>query len=314
MTTKPDVQITNAIMMVRPSRFCSNPQTIESNALQAQQGDADDAAIQQQALVEFDALVTALCAAGIEVIVFDDAPKPVTPDALFPNNWLSTHADGTTVLYPMMAENRRLERDYDFLQRLQADHRFRVNRLVELSNFETKSHFLEGTGSLVLDRVNAIAYASLSARTHPEIIREFCNELEYQEVTFHAVDETGVPYYHTNVFMCIARGVAILCSESIVDDQERSKVRESLAQTDYEIVEINRAQVRAFAGNMIGLQTPDGDQILAMSSRAKDALHENQLEILQQYGHIITASIDVIEKYSGGSVRCMIAELFLPRE
>ncbi len=312
--TDSGVQITNRIMMVRPSGFCSNPQTIESNALQLGKGDADDDVMHQQALVEFDALVEELCAAGVEVVVFNDLPEPVTPDAVFPNNWLSTHADGTAVLYPMLAENRRLERNYDFLQQLQATHGFKIRQLIDFSSHELEARFLEGTGSMVFDRVNAIAYANLSARTHPEIFKEFCKEMDISGITFHAVDETGGSYYHTNVMMCIAEGVAIVCTESIVDDQERRKVLDTLARTEYEIVEISRAQVREFAGNMIGLQTAAGDQVLAMSNRAKAVLQEKQLEVLQRHGHIASIAIDTIEKYSGGSVRCMIAELFLPRD
>lgn len=296
--------------MIRPVRFQSNPQTADSNRFQGKTARTAEEQ-QQAALAEFERLREALAKAGVRVLVFDDTPEPHTPDAVFPNNWVSFHADGTVVLYPMEAENRRLERRQDIVEALAAKHGFVVREVVDLSHHEKNGHFLEGTGSMVLDRVNRIAYACLSSRTHLDPLGEFAQRMDYRAVTFDAVDEGGAPIYHTNVLMMLGEALAVICAESIREDQ-RAAVLRSLAGTGHEVMQLSFAQLRAFAGNMLELRSSSGGRVVTLSRQALDSLTREQRDRLHANGDVVAVPIDVIEASAGGSVRCMLAEIHLP--
>ena len=298
--------------MIRPKRFQSNPQTADSNNFQAEP-DASPAEQQKAALPEFEGLATALREAGIDVIVFDDTREPHTPDSVFPNNWVSFHADGTVVLYPMEAENRRSERRPDIIEHLHAELGFQVRDVVDLSHHEGDGHFLEATGSMVLDRVNHIAYACLSSRTHLDVLGEFAQRMNYEVVAFEAVDREGVPIYHTNVLMNVGERLAVICSAAITRDDQRKAVLESLESTGHEMISLDFGQLEAFAGNMLELRAEDGVNVFTMSQRAWDSLHPEQQARFEANGRVVTAAIDDIEDSAGGSVRCMLAEIHLSR-
>lgn len=302
-------QTTDTIVMIRPVSFESNTQTAGSNAFQKQVATGVDA--QATALKEFDSLVDTLRDAGVNVHVFDDTPIPHTPDSIFPNNWFSTHADGTVVLYPMEAENRRYERRMDIIEALRDTDKRNISRLEDISGFEAQNHYLEGTGSLVLDRANRIAYACLSSRTDEKLLAEWGNDMEHEIVSFHANDAEGRAIYHTNVMMCIGDDFAVVCSESITES-ERAKVLDRLRDTGHTIVDISLAQMNAFAGNMLLLQNKHQEKLLVMSRRAHESLTKEQITTLEKSARIISHPINTIEDCAGGSVRCMIAEIFLP--
>jgi len=306
-------QLATSVLMIRPVRFESNPMTAESNAFQADV-DAPPARQQEVALEEFESLVSGLRDAGVEVIVFDDTREPHSPDSVFPNNWITFHADGRVVLYPMEAPNRRVERRTDILDRLVAEHGFRITELVDLSPHEQHGHFLEGTGSMVLDRVNHIAYACLSSRTHLDVLGDFAQRFDYEIVAFEAVDRDGVPIYHTNVMMNLGEALAAVCEESIPKAEQRDAVLQSLASTGHEIVTISYAQLEAFAGNMLELRSADGGRVIAMSDQAWQSLDEAQQATLSAGARIVAPKIGAIELAGGGSVRCMLAEIHLPRQ
>jgi len=297
--------------MIRPSRFQSNPQTAESNRFQGKTS-ASPAEQHAAALVQFDALTRALEQSGIAVCVFDDTPEPHTPDAIFPNNWVSFHADGTAVLYPMEAPNRRVERRRDIVELLADDHGFLLRNVIDLSHHENDGHFLEGTGSMVLDRANHIAYACLSSRTHLDPLGEFAQRMDYEVLAFDAVDQDGAAIYHTNVLMNVGEKIAVVCDEAIPRHEQRQAVLESLAATGHELIRLTFAQLHAFAGNMLELRSASGRRVIAMSEQARNALDQEQLAKLAANGDIASAAIDTIEMSSGGSVRCMLAEIHLP--
>jgi len=298
--------------MIRPTRFQSNPQTADSNAFQTAP-DASPAEQQRSALTEFESLVSVLRGAGIEVHVFDDTLEPHTPDSVFPNNWVSFHADGTVVLYPMEAENRRGERRLDVIERLDAELGFQVRQVVDLSHHEDTGHFLEGTGSMVLDRANRVAYACLSSRTHLDVLGDFAQRMDYDVVAFEALDRHGVPIYHTNVLMAIGEKLAVICDAAIARDDQRAAVLERLESTGHELVSLDFDQLESFAGNMLELRAADGVPVIAMSQRAWDSLSAEQQARMGANGRVVTAAIDDIEDSAGGSVRCMLAEIHLPR-
>jgi hypothetical protein len=302
-------QTTSAILMIRPVNFGFNEQTAGSNAFQNR--NAEQQQVQDKAINEFDGLVNVLRQNGVEVIVVDDTPEPHTPDSIFPNNWVSFHHDGNVFLYPMMAENRRLERREDIIRDLEDE--FKVKHVIDLSRFEREDKFLEGTGSMVLDRENKIAYACLSPRTNKEVLDVFCSQSGYKPVLFHAVDETGVDIYHTNVLMCMGTSFAIICLDSIADEREKSEVINSLDQTKKEIIAISFNQMNQFAGNMLQLKNKAGDNLLVMSQSAYRSLNEEQKMTLQKYCKLLYADISTIENNGGGSARCMIAEIHLPK-
>lgn len=311
MSLDKESQLAAAVLMVRPARFETNPQTAESNRFQGNL-DAPPAEQQAAALDEFEDLKTALETSGVRVLAFDDTPEPHTPDAIFPNNWVSFHADGTVVLYPMEAENRRPERRRDIVEMLAEKHGFLVREIVDLTRHELNGHYLEGTGSMVLDRVNRIAYACLSSRTHLDPLGDFAQRLDYDVVSFDAVDSRGAPIYHTNVLMNIGEELAVICGEAIAREDQRSAVIESLEKSGHRILMLSLAQLQAFAGNMLELRSSSGRRVVVMSQRARNALSDAQLELLQSNGDVVSASIDAIEQSAGGSVRCMLAEIHLP--
>ena len=312
MTAHPESQLADTVLMVRPARFESNPETAQSNRFQ---GKTTHTAEEQQrlALQQFEDLASALRANGIGVVVVDDTCEPHTPDSIFPNNWVSFHADGRVVLYPMEAENRRTERRMDVIERLDTELGYQVSEIVDLSGHENAGHFLEGTGSMVLDRVNRVAYACLSSRTHLDVLGDFAQRLDYDVVAFDAVDRDGVPIYHTNVLMNVGEEIAVVCDVAIARDEQRRAVLERLESTGHTVIRLDFDQLDAFAGNMLEVRGKEGERVVAMSQRAFDSLHADQVELLERNGRILTAAIDDIESSAGGSVRCMLAEVHLPR-
>lgn len=301
-------QTTSTILMIRPVNFGFNEQTAGSNAFQNR--NAVQQQVQDKALKEFDNLVKILRENGVEVIVVDDTEEPHKPDSIFPNNWVSFHNDGTVFLYPMMAENRRLERREDIIRQLRDE--FTVKHVIDLSRFENEHKFLEGTGSMVLDRENKIAYACLSPRTDEGVLEQFCAGSGYKPVLFHAVDEKGMDIYHTNVLMCVGSKFAVICLDSIRDEHEKNTVVNSLKETGKEIVDISFAQMNHFAGNMLELQNKAGQSLLVMSQSAYNSLESSQKLALEKCCKLLYADIGTIESNGGGSARCMMAEVHLP--
>ena len=307
--TVPESQAAPAVLMIRPANFAANPETLASNAFQKTSPGGD---LRQQARAEFDALAQSLQAAGVRVEVFEDRTEPVLPDATFPNNWVSFHADGSAWLYPMLAANRRAERRADILESLKSERGYRLERVEDLSAAEREGRYLEGTGSLVLDRPHRVAYACLSPRTDAGLIQEWARRVGYEPVTFHAADAEGRPLYHTNVMLCIGERFAVLCLESIADPAEREQVGKRLRETGHEIVLISLAQMESFAGNMLEIASRQGGTVLALSTRAARSLTSAQRAALSKHARLVSSSIDTIEDCAGGSVRCMLAEIFLP--
>ena len=306
-------QATSHILMIRPVRFGFNEQTAASNAFQdVKLGAQTKDLAQEDAQREFDEMVRQLQAAGVEVMVVEDTPEPHTPDSIFPNNWVSFHNNGTVITYPMQAENRRLERVEDIITKL--GEQYYINRRVDLTYFEKEGKFLEGTGSMVLDRKFKIAYACLSPRTHEDVLKEFSVQMNYDIVTFNAVDEAGKAIYHTNVLMCIGDLFAVICLQAIPDLDERYKVRQHLEQSGKRIVEITLDQMKHFAGNMLQVKTKKGNSLLVMSTQAYESLTHKQIDILDDYSTLIHFDLSMIEGNGGGSARCMMAEVHLPEK
>ncbi|MEQ8626736.1 arginine deiminase-related protein [Ekhidna sp.] len=306
-------QITNHLMMIRPVAFHRNEQTAVNNYYQKAEENASAEEIQQQALEQFDQFVEKLRSEGVDVTVFDDTPDPATPDSIFPNNWISFHQDGVLRLYPMYAKNRRLERREDIVAGLKA--KFKVSDVVSFTNWEQKAAYLEGTGSLLLDRQNKIAYAAISDRTMPEVLEDFCDEAGFDPVTFHAlqtVDGKRLPIYHTNVMMCLGEDFSVVCLDSIDDLEERENLVETLEETDKEIIEITEEQKEQFAGNMLQVLGKDDQRLVVMSSAAFHSLSDEQKAQLSKHGKLVHSDIHTIEKLGGGSARCMMAEIFNP--
>ncbi len=311
MTSIKESQLASAVLMIRPAGFESNPETAESNRFQGKSG----VSAEQQhaaALEEFEGLAVALEACGIRVLRFDDTPEPHTPDAVFPNNWVSFHGDGTVVLYPMEAPSRRQERRPDIIESLVSEYGYVVRQVIDLSHHEQTGHFLEGTGSMVLDRSNRIAYACLSTRTHLDPLGEFAQRMDYDIVAFDATDKDGTPIYHTNVLMNIGEEIAVICDEAISKAGQRTAVLDQLAQTGHELVPISYQQLEAFVGNMLELRSESHGRVVAMSGTACHSLDKSQRETIENYATIVSAPIDNIERSAGGSVRCMLAEVHLP--
>lgn len=299
--------------MIRPVSFAGNVQTQASNLFQARAAGVAGADAQTLAAQEFDGLAAALRTAGVNVHVFDDTPEPHTPDSIFPNNWVSFHADGTVVLYPMLAPNRRAERREDLLHALSSTHNYRIARVIDLTAHERSEKYLEGTGSLVLDRMHRIAYACVSPRTDLDVLGDFAQQLDYDIVAFEAHDAGGAPIYHTNVLMSVGERFAAVCAECIRED-ERAGVVDALRSTGRRVIELTLDQMTAFAGNMLELRGTQG-AVVAMSARALAALTAAQRAALEECaGPIVAAPIPTIETLGGGSVRCMLAEIFLPKK
>jgi hypothetical protein len=296
-------QTASRILMIRPAHFAFNAQTAVNNAFQ-KAGEAD---VQQHALQEFDDLVEILRVNQIDVTVINDTELPHTPDSIFPNNWLSFHAPDQLVLYPMFANNRRLERKPAVLEfaRLSG-----YTPVLDLTSYENENQFLEGTGSMVLDRESKIAYACLSARTHLAVLQKYCEEMNYTPCTFHAFDARQTPIYHTNVMMCIAKELAVVCLESIHDSAERKQLEQTLNSTRKQVIEISLTQVDCFAGNMLQVQNQKGQRLMVMSSQAFQSLTTMQVQKLTLQNKIIHSPLNTIERLGGGSARCMMAEMF----
>jgi len=307
-------QTADSVFMLRPAAFGSNPQTQATNRFQAaQQPTAVDVAVAAEASREFDAAVAALEDAAVEVHTFADRADPACPDAVFPNNWVSLHADGTVVLYPMLAPSRRLERRLELLVELERRGGFRVTRLLDLTHHELHGRFLEGTGSIVFDHPARVAYACRSPRTDADVLAELCEELGYRPVLFDATDGDGVPVYHTNVLMSVGTRFALVCADSIAPAW-RSAVIEELAASGREVVLIDRHQMGCFAGNMLELRGSAGGAVLAMSRRAHASLGTGTRERLSAcVDRVVVADVPTIERQGGGSIRCMSAAVFLPR-
>jgi hypothetical protein len=298
--------------MVRPASFGFNPQTAASNAFQQRPDSPGESELQELALAEFEGMAKALERAGIEVLVASDTRRPEKPDAVFPNNWVSFHFDGTVALYPMLAPNRRLERREDILEQVVRDGRFHVSRTIDLTHRESEGKFLEGTGSLVLDRAHRVAYASLSPRTDLDVLGEFAQLLDYELVSFEGRDAAGEPVYHTNVVMAIGARFAVVCGEAIALTPHRDAVFNKLRAGGHEIVDISLAQMQQFAGNLLEL-SPAGGQVIALSTTAWRSLDMAQKRILESHAQLLPLSIPTIERIGGGGVRCMLAEVHLPK-
>ncbi len=302
-------QSTSSVLMVRPCRFYPNPETAADNAFQARVDCAADA-LSELARKEFDAAVQTLCATGVNVHVFEDTTEPEKPDAVFPNNWISTHHDGRIVLFPMYSALRRRERRQEIVQDLRKH--YRVSEVIDYSPFENEGCCLEGTGSLVLDHLNRIAYVSLSNRSNPKLIQRFAKDFSYEPVTFTSISSNGQPIYHTNVMMCLGTDFAMVGLEMIPNKSERQKVRASLEKIGKEIVELSEDQIANFAGNAIELHNKSGEKLLVLSSRAAQALTEQQRKTLTRYARLVRLELPTIE-LGGGSARCMLATIHLPR-
>ena len=301
------MQHTSHILMIRPVHFAYNAETAVNNAFQVS-GASDG--VQEQALQEFDGLVTQLRKNGVEVLVVEDSPLPHTPDAIFPNNWISFHENGSIVLYPMFAVNRRQERKPEVLAAIRKH--FVVNDTIDLSGFEQQGIYLEGTGSMILDRDRHICYACLSPRTDPGILEIFCQRMKFKPMLFHATDEQQQDIYHTNVMMCVADQYVIICLDSIRDEGEKLAVSACIEHSGKQIIQIRLPQVNRFAGNMLQVSNAAGKRFLVMSSSAFHALEPRQREKLSAFNEIIHADLSTIERNGGGSARCMMAEIFCP--
>ena len=308
-------QITNNLIMIRPKHFNFNKETAENNHFQKKDERLSNEKILKKATSEFDKMVLQLLKNKIDVTVFDDKKEIVTTDSIFPNNWISFHQNGLVFIYPMFSENRRKEKRLDILEKLNED--YEIKKVVDFSSYEDKSVFLEGTGSMILDRQHKICYASISERTNKLALKDFCKKASYEPIIFKSYQKVGAKQkliYHTNVMMCIADKYAIICLDSIDNIDERKYVIKKLIESKKEIIEINEKQCNNFAGNMLQLKNNENKKFLIMSKSAYDSLSKEQLKLITSYNEIIYSSLDTIEKLGGGSARCMITENFLRRK
>lgn len=302
------MQTTNTVLMIRPTRFAFNPDTAVNNRFQQPLLDPERA--QQKALEEFDGYVQTLRQNGVEVLVVQDTPAPHTPDSIFPNNWWSSHADGSLVLYPMEGQNRRLERNKGVLQVL--EQRFVIHNTIDLSPLEQQNIFLEGTGSMVLDREHRISYACHSGRTHIDALRQFAERLDYRICAFHAIDRHQAPIYHSNVMMSVGRDLSVVCLQALPEEAERQALQRSLQDSGKDILALDYDQLEAFAGNMLEVHDKDGQPLLVMSRSAWQSLLPAQRQHVERHTRPVVVNIDHIERIGGGSARCMLAEVHLP--
>lgn len=302
-------QTTNNVLMIRPVRFTYNTQTAESNSFQNEALREDAENTQKKALKEFDTMVQALRKEGINVNVIEDTPEPHTPDSIFPNNWISFHQNNDIILYPMQAENRRLERRNDIITTLQKT--YQVNEVIDFSHYEKENKFLEGTGSLILDRENKIAYCCLSPRANQDLLKEFGEKMQYKMIVFDALDRQNKPIYHTNVVMCMGDKFGVICLDCVPDKTQKQNIIDIFKETNKELIEISFEQLENFAGNMLQLKTNQNSTILVMSERAFKSLENTQIEKISKYTKIFHSPLYTIENNGGGSARCMIAEIFL---
>ena len=298
--------------MVRPASFGFNPETSNTILFQREITENSRKEIERRARIEFDMLANRLRNAGVEIMIFEDKEDLGTPDAVFPNNWVSFHDDGTVVLYPMFAPSRRPERRRDIIENLQSSG-FRVSRIVDLTRHENDGRFLEATGSVVFDHVQRCAYANVSPRTNPEVFHELCGILRYKPITFRAVNESGQEIKHTDVMMSIGDRFAVVCSDSMPDPAERKLVLEGLKSDGREIITIDQKQLVQFAGNVLQLQTKPAGSVLAISTAACLALRPDQRQAIEKYTRIVESPLPLFESIGGGSARCMMADVHLPR-
>lgn len=305
------MQTTDTVLMIEPIAFGFNEQTAVNNYFQIQQ----EGNVQDKALKEFNAFVEKLRAKDINVITIKDTLEPKTPDSIFPNNWVSFHADGKVVLYPMFAENRRLERRDDIINQIKEQ--FEVTEVIDYSGAEKDNLFLEGTGSMIFDHDNKIAYGSVSLRLDEGLFRKFCSDFGFQPVVFHSYQTAGeerLPIYHTNVMMCVADQFVVICLDCIDDESERNNVIETIKNSGKELIEISEDQMQNFAGNMLQVHNKSGEKFLVMSQSAYKSLNRDQVSAIEKYCEIIYSDLEVIETNGGGSARCMLAEVFLPKK
>jgi len=308
-------QITDTILMIRPVNFRMNEQTAVNNYYQKVLENVNPDAVQAYAEKEFDVFVEKLRAVSIKVVVAQDSAESDTPDSIFPNNWISFHENGDVALYPMFAENRRLERSEDILTLIENEG-YVINNIVDYTSAENENLFLEGTGSLLLDRQNRKAYCALSPRADEDLLIEFCEDFEYTPIIFTAnqsVEGKRLPIYHTNVMMCLAENFAVICLDSIDDKKERKNVLKQLKQDGKEVVVITEEQLTQFAGNMLQVRNNTGKKFMIMSNAAYQSLAAPQTAVIEKHCEILSSSLDIIEACGGGSARCMMAEVFLPK-
>ena len=307
-------QSTNSILMIRPNNFGFNEETANDNHYQNKEFFESNS--NENAQKEFDNMVKNLKQNGISVHVFQDDDINYTPDSIFPNNWISFHENGDIGLYPMYAKNRRLERRPEVLEFLE-EQGFGIENIVDYSGAESENKFLEGTGSMILDRENRIAYCSISNRSNEDLFIDFCEDFEFTPVLFNSFQSVGderLPIYHTNVMMCVAMSYVVICLDSIDDKKQRKNVCEFIKKSEKEIINISENQVEKFAGNMLELLNDKGESVLVMSKSAENSLSENQKNTIINYSKIISSDINTIELCGGGSARCMMAEIFLPKK
>ena len=307
-----DTQVTSQLLMVRPANFSSNKETIETNKFQNDITPDSKNNIQALALTEFDKMVKLLRDHGISVIDIDDIQELENTDAVFPNNWVSFHQDNTVVLYPMMARSRRTEKRYDILEYLTKYQSFKIDRVIDMSYLEEENLFLEGTGSMIFDRVNKTVFACKSSRTSLEALEIFCRDMGYNPIVFEAIID-NYPIYHTNVMMSLGKNTAFLCSESIKDEADSLLIKNYFRDLEKNIIEISPQQMNNFAGNVIEVENTKGVSHIIMSEKAYQALDHKQLDSINSVSNIIAIPLETIERYGGGSARCMVAEIFLEK-
>ncbi|WP_226063853.1 citrulline utilization hydrolase CtlX [Kaistella polysaccharea] len=306
------MQTTDTVLMIEPVAFGFNSETAENNYFQV---NSENSSTQEKALEEFNNFADKLRAKGINVITIKDTLEPHSPDSIFPNNWVSFHEDGSVALYPMFAPNRRVERRSDILDAVKNEG-FSISEIDDRSGSENENKFLEGTGSMIFDHDYKIAYGSVSLRLDEELFRDFCAKYDYTPVVFHSFQNVGnerFPIYHTNVMMCVAEQFVVICLDCIDDEMEREKVQEVIKTTNKEVIEISEDQMQQFAGNMLQVQNTEGTQFLVMSETAYKSLEPEQIEKIESYCEIIYSDLNTIETNGGGSARCMLAEVFLPK-
>ena len=306
------MQTTDTVLMIEPAAFGFNAETAQNNYFQV---NSENAETQNRALQEFNNFVEKLRSKGINVITMKDTLEPHTPDSIFPNNWISMHQDGTVVLYPMCAVNRRWERRNDILEILKRN--FSVKEIIDFSAPENDGKFLEGTGSMIFDHDNKLAYGSVSLRLDEQLFREFCEKFGFEPVVFHSYQTANnerLPIYHTNVMMCVADQFVVICLDCIDDETERVKVVNAIVNSGKEIIEISESQMQQFAGNMLQVQNSDGKKFLVMSQSAYQSLTQEQISNIEKYSEIIYSDLETIETNGGGSARCMLAEVFLEKK
>ena len=310
------MQSASTILMIKPTGFRFNEETAVNNHFQLADNSSSKEQIKANAISEFNAMVSLLRSKGVNLIVYDHNDGDKLPDAVFPNNWFSTHGNGKVYLYPMNAENRRLERKLEIFDELESIHNFRISNIVDFTHGENENLFLEGTGSMILDRVNKFIYASISTRTSLKLLNEFAQKISYDVISFkshHNKSNDSPLIYHTNVMMCLASSFVVICMDAIIDKNERERVSQKLAESNKKMIEISFDQMNSFAGNMLEVQNNMGKKYLMMSSTAYYSLRAEQLNQIQEFVEIIHSPLDTIETLGGGSARCMMAEIFLPK-